>query len=210
MFMSNRVYTYVDGESHFIRCKRAWGDIHGQAASLEQLRHKADPAGHSLLCVPDANVLWMTQMAPDADRIYYFTSISGDTSCVHRVKCHLRDHGLEPEVVHETSQLKRRRQAAREQDCLIEKPKGVDIALAVCMLESRRHFEVCHLFTSDIDYLPVVKALRADGKLVYVHGFEDGLGQESDFLHACDGFIDLTEILQEDCFAADDTSSWSK
>lgn len=197
--MSTRVYAYVDGESHFVRAEQAWRRIHGPAACLEQLRHASDPQGLSLLCDGSAKVFWMRQLSPDAHRIYYFTSASGEARAVHQVKCRLRDFGLEPEVVHETRQLAERRVRVREQNYVIEKPKGVDIALAVRMLESRNQFGTCHLYTSDIDFLPAVNALRADGKTVYVHGFEDGLGQESAFFHDCDQFINLAEMLRDEC-----------
>lgn len=204
--MSARVYTFVDGESHFCRAQEAWHVIHGQDVGLERVRHHSDPQGLSLLCVPPAKVFWMTQMTPDATRVYYFTATSGDASNVHQVKCRLRAVGLEPEVVHESRPLADRRKNVREHNYLIEKAKGVDIALAVKMLESRQHFDVCHLFTSDIDFLPAIDVLRADGKHVYVHGFENGLGHESDFLHACNQFIDLSGILRDECFASNRTT----
>jgi len=76
----------------------------------------------------------------------------------------------------------------------------VDIALAVRMLEDSRHsFEVCHLYTSDIDFLPVIEAVRGQGKQVYVHGYADGLSTDSPFLHACDKFTDLEQMLREQC-----------
>ena len=45
--------------------------------------------------------------------------------------------------------------------------------LAVRMLEDAFHqtFDVCHLYTSDVDFLPVIHAIRARGKQVYVHGY---------------------------------------
>jgi hypothetical protein len=66
---------------------------------------------------------------------------------------------LEPCVFPERSQRAKQRQNTLETQQLIEKPKGVDIALAVRMLEdSLNAFEVCHLYTSDSDFLPVIQA----------------------------------------------------
>jgi len=51
------------------------------------------------------------------------------------------------------------------------------------MLEDavRQVFDVCHLYTSDVDFLPVIEAVRSRGKPVYVHGYRNGLAKESPF-----------------------------
>ena len=82
---------------------------------------------------------------------------------------------------------------------MIEKAKGVDIGLAVRMLEDAYEncFQVCFLFTSDIDYLPVIKALRRMGKCVMVMGYRDGLGKNTPLEYVPDQFIDLGEYMDQ-------------
>jgi uncharacterized LabA/DUF88 family protein len=113
----------------------------------------------------------------------------------------LRNFGLEPSIIHELSTLAAQRQNKLRNQQLIEKPKGVDIDLAVQMLELsyNRAFDVCHLYSSDVDFLPVVRAIRARGIQVYVHGYRNGLAERSPLLHVPDRFIDLEEMLRSDC-----------
>ena len=37
--MADRIYVYIDGESHFHRSECAWRKIHGNDACLEHLRY---------------------------------------------------------------------------------------------------------------------------------------------------------------------------
>src|SRR5205814_1801612 len=83
--------------------------------------------------------------------VYYFTSTVGDEPALHQIKVALRDFGLEPDVMVERSLLANQRQHLLETQCVIEKPKGADIALAVRMFDdSLNSFEVCHLYTTDL------------------------------------------------------------
>jgi uncharacterized LabA/DUF88 family protein len=214
-----RVYIYVDGESHFIRSEKAWQEIHGQDASLEHARPNShvlvshcifSPAtvfaddhyrlffdAHSIfsniyhlprLRGPGYGVLPATM-----HRAVYFTSISGDSPELHRAQAALRNHGFEPWVKHEKRALKQQRDAALEKEGIIEKAKGVDIALATRMLEDayQNNFDACMLFTSDVDFLPAIEVVRRLGKEVYVYGHRAGLGRDSPFEHAPDAFIDV-------------------
>ena len=54
-------------------------------------------------------------------------------------------------------------------------------------------YDACCLFTSDIDFLPAVKAGRHMGKHVWVYGYKDVLkdGDRSPYLHVPDLFVDL-------------------
>jgi uncharacterized LabA/DUF88 family protein len=198
--MPDRTYVYVDGESHFIRSECAWRKLHGPNARLDCLRYKGQTDRRFVLVDSTARVFWTRKMNPGVDRAYYFTSVIGDDSALHAVQVALRDFGLDPMVERERKQLARQRQNVLLNQHLIEKPKGVDIALAVQMLEdSQRAFDVCHLYTSDVDFIPVIKAVRARGKQVFVHGYRDGLSDKSPLLHACDLFSDLEELLQNQC-----------
>ena len=199
--MSDRRFVYIDGESHFIRSENTWRQLHGCDASLDRLRYANQGDDRMVLVLPEAKVFWTRRMNPNVLRATYFTSASGDEPAIHKLKVTLRDFGLEPSIVKETKELRSQRQNLLKTQHLIEKPKGVDISLAVRMLEdSHRHaFDACHLYTSDVDFLPVIQAIRAQGKQVFVHGYRNGLGQDSPFLHEPDLFVDLEEMLRSEC-----------
>jgi uncharacterized LabA/DUF88 family protein len=199
--MSDRRYVYIDGESHYIRSENAWRQLHGEEACLERLRYVNQPDDRMVLVLPEAKVFWTRRMNPNVLRATYFTSASGDEPARHQIMVTLREFGLEPSIVQERSGLRAQRQNVRTTQQLIEKPKGVDIALAVRMLEDAFHqtFDVCHLYTSDVDFLPVIQAIRARGKQVYVHGYRNGLSQHSPLLHVPDLFVDLEAMLRNEC-----------
>jgi uncharacterized protein (TIGR00288 family) len=84
-------------------------------------------------------------------------------------------------------------------DALLIKPKGVDIALAVRMLEDATYnnFDRCILVTSDIDYLPAINAVRRMGKQVSVLGFQEGIANDSPFMYVVEGFVDLELVMRD-------------
>jgi uncharacterized LabA/DUF88 family protein len=200
--MGDRIFVYVDGESHFIRSEKEWKAIHGDVADLGMLHHGCID-DRMVLHIPEAKVFWTQRMHPGVDRITYFTSASGDEGELHGLNVRLRDFGLDPYIVHERSDLKNRRRNTLNQHGVIEKAKGVDIALAVRLLDDARHlaFQECHIYTSDVDFLPAIKSVRSQGRRVVVHGYKNGLSQHSELLHVPDRFIDLGERLREECSA---------
>jgi uncharacterized LabA/DUF88 family protein len=198
--MPDRIYVYIDGESHFHRSECAWQGIHGSEASLEQVRYVREPA--DLVFVESkAKVFWTRRLSPGADRAYYFSSTFGDPAAHHDIQKRLRQFGLESQIVLEHKSHWDQRQHQRTTQKLIEKAKGVDIALTVRMLEDAQAglFEECHLYTSDIDFLPAINAVRGRGKRVYVFGYAEGLSKQSPFLHACEQFVDLEELMRNEC-----------
>jgi uncharacterized LabA/DUF88 family protein len=199
--MAGRIYVYVDGESHFLRSENAWRKLRGPTACLDRLRYLGEADNKLILVDSKAKVFWTRRMNPGVHRTYYYTSVSGDNTALHNARVTLRNFDLEPCVFHERAQLAKQRQHTLDTQNLIEKSKGVDIALAVRMIEDAvaDAFEACHIYTSDIDFLPVVQAVRARGKQVFVHGYKDGLASESAFLHECDLFTDLEVMLREQC-----------
>lgn len=205
--MSNRRFVYIDGESHFIRSENAWRHLHGEEACLDRLRYAGQADDRLVLVLPKAKVFWTRRMNPDVERATYFTSAVGDDAALHEMMVTLRDFGLEPAIVPERSDLRAQRLNVLNTQQLIEKPKGVDITLTVRMLEDTYHqsFDVCHLYTSDVDFVPVIQAIRARGKQVYVHGYKHGLSQRSPLLHVPDLFIDLEEMLRTECELAPTT-----
>lgn len=199
--MADRTYVYIDGESHFIRSQEAWRAIHGQDAQLERLRYIDPPDDALVLVEPRASVFWTRRFSPGADRSVYFSAITCDPTTMHELNRRLRDFDLDSEVVKERKDLRNGR--ANELSCrgYIEKPKGVDIALAVKMLHDAYHhaFDACHIYTSDIDFLPAIKEVRNLGKQVFVFGYTNGLSRESEFLTVPDQFTDLAAILKQKC-----------
>lgn len=199
--MTDRTFVYIDGESHFIRSENAWRSLHGPEASLDCIRYVGQPDERLVLVLPKAKVFWTRKMNPDVKRAIYFTAGFGDAASLHEIKVKLRAFDLEPSIIPERRDLALQRQNVLQTQQLIEKPKGVDITLAVTMLEHayNQAFDVCHLYTSDVDFLPVIEAVRARGKQVYVHGYKNGLSEQSPLLHVPDQFIDLEEMLRNEC-----------
>ncbi|HEY3968633.1 MAG TPA: NYN domain-containing protein [Planctomycetaceae bacterium] len=199
--MANRELVYVDGESHFIRAQAAWREIHGDNVSLEQLQYQGENTDGMLLFKPKAKIFWTRRFNAGIERAVYFTSFAGDEVGLHQIKMDLREFNLEPSVYPENRQQAQQRQNALTNDNLIEKAKTVDIQLTVRMLHDaqRVEYDVCHLYTSDSDFLPVIQAVQALGRRVYVHGFKKALSKLPDLLHVPDFFVDLEETLRNEC-----------
>jgi len=64
----------------------------------------------------------------------------------------------------------------------------------VRILEDAYHdaYDVCYLFSSDLDFVPIVEAVKRIGKQVIVCGYRDALGARSDLEFVPDAFVDLT------------------
>ena len=203
---------YVDGESHFIRCEQAVKEVFGASATFESVIEKNEatqrqPLAYSVLSFDrrckfvwshDAiEVSWMRKVTTIVDRVY-FTSFSGDEDTLHSLKVKVRNCNFEPQIVKEVRSLAKQRGTALGNDGIIEKPKGVDIALAVRMLEDahRNVFDECALFTSDVDYIPVIEAVQRMGKRVFVFGYQNGIGKNSAMEYVPVEFIDLTPWIE--------------
>lgn len=187
-------YVYVDGESHYIRSRQWLKDARGHDAELTDLRE-----GDSAVKVhPKGHFFWHHDFRVGHGRHTYFTSLSGIQNEVFALKCDIRNAGLDPYVVTEPGKLAKQRVAILEQTAIIEKAKGVDIALAVRMLEDAYlgNYSEAVLYTSDVDYLPVIESVRRMGKVVTVRGYKSGLGDESAFLHVPDHFVDLEHTMR--------------
>jgi len=203
---------YVDGENHFIRSERCCKKAFGEGIRLDQIisRHeKAAPKGFPekseriLLLEKKCRFFWDSWLAHWARDSYglrymvnsgvYFTSFSGSDDDLHGMRVTVRQFGFEPVILKEPAQLAKQRSNTLDQEKLIEKPKGVDIGLSVRMLEDayRNVYQECLLFTSDVDYIPVIEAVQRLGKRVFVFGYRDGLSRHSELEYKPDLFIDL-------------------
>ena len=201
--MAERVYTFIDGESHFIRLEKAWRKLHGEQASLTHLRYSDNPADEMILLLAPAKVLWTRRWSP-GQRATYFTATTGDEAAIHDVRVRIRAFGLDHHVVHERKLLADHRRCLLERDHLIEKAKGVDAVIFVRMMEDAQSdlYDLCNLYTSDVDYLPVIEAVMNRGKRVIVHGFRDGLAERSPLEHVPNQFVDLEELLKREFVCA--------
>jgi uncharacterized LabA/DUF88 family protein len=226
-----RTYLYVDGESHFIRSQESWKTLYTKrATSLEELaatnpsdidapyRHlrfrQEYPSRFAIQM--DAKFYWdksaLCYVGPPASipsRAVYVTSCRNDGTTPHQTRTFIRQAGFEPVVLEERSSLQRQRESQREKLGLIEKPKGVDIALAVRVLEDAHAnaFDTCCICTSDVDYIPLVQAVRRIGKNVVILGYRAGLGKQCAFDYVPDRFFDLTEVIMDMVWKHDDASN---
>lgn len=206
--MNQRMYIYVDGESHFRRSEYCINNLGKQLEDLKALKPYLNgfPYGGDRIRIHRAgSFFWDTHViarqleAVDLKRAIYVTSCAGDEDAIHALRVHLRESEFEPIVIHEPRDLKDRRIHRLENARLIEKAKGVDIALATRLVEdsNRDLFDVCCLFTSDVDYLPAIEAVRRAGKNVYLFGFSENLSDRSPLRFVPDKFIDLGEVMKQ-------------
>jgi NYN domain len=211
-----RVAIYVDGESHFIRTQAAVRRHLGAMGHLPAVRSTLTGIGSAafpdvnqpyLRCEPAAKFFWDTFYLFLAPRPFnsphitggvYFSAVSGDESAFHASCVAIRRNGCGPRGPRERSQLESQRANRLEQNGILEKAKGVDIGLAVRLLEDAYHnnFDACFLFTCDIDFMPVARIIQRMGKKVFVFGYSEGLGALSEFEYAPDGFVDLSQHVQ--------------
>jgi uncharacterized LabA/DUF88 family protein len=200
---------YIDGESHYIRSEQCWKSKHGENADLGDATHKGTSAGQvATVHIQKARFFWdnlihinhaKVGLRSKAEKLVYFTSLAGDDDEVHSIRVQIRGHGFEPLVLKEPVTLANRRKLVLTRDLLLEKPKGVDISLAVRVLEDayRGIFQECAIATSDVDFLPVIRAVQALGKRVVVLGYRSGLGKNSDLDYVPDHFYDLSIWMNE-------------
>ncbi len=174
-----RLVVYIDGESHFLRSEKAWSSLHSGCDSLEEIYPRQ--GGPPILLDKRSKVFWSQLFSPGAHRVAYFSAFSGDTVNLHNIRKSIREFGLEPNLYHEPGDLRNRRNNALKNDCLIEKAKQVDIGLAIRAIQDAYAdvFDECHIYTSDIDFIPLIQALKARGPTVKVFGYKNGLGNLS-------------------------------
>ena len=212
-----RTYVYVDGESHFARSSYLWKQLHGVQAELSQIASSEpgtgsaaypDPRGPYLRLEAPAQFFWDTRyphIAPHPFRDYsidgavYFTAFFGNDVDYHKVCVSIRKQRFDPQVKRELKQLADQRKNRLSTSGIVEKAKGVDIGLSVRILEDAYHniYDLCYLFTSDIDFLPVICGLQRIGKKVVVFGYMDGLSTRSELEYVPDAFIDLSDHMRQ-------------
>jgi len=208
---------YVDGESHFIRSQECWKRIHG--GSLEEITNYVPvfgsviPAHQQVLFGPPPSVhhgakfFWDSRFAALAQtrrdyfigRGVYFTACTGDENSAHQLRLFIRQQDFEPQVILELKKLADQRANLLNSVGVIEKAKGVDIGLATRLVEDAHAntFDGCLLFTSEVDFMPAIRAVRRIGKEVTVLGYRDGLSHNSPLEYEPDLFFDLEKVLAD-------------
>lgn len=167
---SARVMMFVDGENLAIR----YGSLLGNSP----------PASH---IVYEPNVFVWSRFASrergpqDFIRRYYYTSARGDTEKLTAFEQCLRKAGIEAPRVFP------RKKNGRS--------KRVDISLATDMLTHahRKNYDVAILVAGDEDYVPLVEAVKAEGRRVALWFVEDGLS--SSLRAAADHYWDIGKLL---------------
>jgi uncharacterized LabA/DUF88 family protein len=208
---------YVDGESHFLRTEACFKDVAGGHAQLEDVTPDQNfgeahlyPRGPVRFRLERRAMFFWDATFPRfmgyhfhdnrIGRAVYFTSSVGGDEELHEVRTSIRKHGFEPLVIREHKKLADQRTNLRKSEGVIERAKGVDISIAVRMLEDAyaNTFDDCLLFTSDVDYMPAIRAVRRMGKQVVVLGYEEGLGKNSALEFEPDAFYDLGDIVRQE------------
>lgn len=117
----------------------------------------------------------------DTIRRYYFTSLQGPDSVRDEAADQLRESGLQaPRVFPKTKG---------------KGSKRVDIALTTTMLAHahRGNYEVAVLVAGDEDYVPLVEAVIAEGRRVFVWFLLNGLSPA--LMRSADHFFDIGKVL---------------
>jgi NYN domain len=165
-----RANVFVDGENLAMRYGEMLGGVPAPPIMKDWYR-------------PDVAV-WVEGLSPPSSNIstrvirkYYFTSEQGADDKRTQTEEWLKSRGFEIPHVYR-----------RDRD---RGSKQVDISLSVEMLmhAMRHHYEVAVLVAGDADYIPLVRAVQAEGKRVHLWFVSNGLAPQ--LRRAADYFVDL-------------------
>lgn len=176
---------FVDGENWTIR-----GQDVAQAAGVPLTPgrfHQADvflwPPGvparvAAVFRLPHEEV---GDLEPRAIRAYFYTTVVGDSDLVLSTRERIRRVGFEPRVFKKDQKARR--------------TKSVDITMAVDALGHAQadHYDIAVLLAGDGDYLPLVEAIKRQGKFVWVAFYDAMVSREMQIVP--DFYTDMTEWL---------------
>lgn len=114
-------------------------------------------------------------------RKYYYTSVPNDGVRIQDAEAKLKSVGIEaPRVFHKSR---------------AKGSKQVDISLATDMLihATRHHFDIAVLVAGDEDYVPLIRAVQAEGSRVHVWFVSKGINPA--LQNAADSYLDITHII---------------
>ena len=175
---------FVDGENFVMR----YGEM--REAVVQRTGLEPKPWQGGLWYEPNI-ALWAQALNPMVHpnfhthvvRRYFYTSVGGDGAEKTRIEQWLKDRGFEaPRVFHRDKK---------------RGSKQVDISLTTEMLTHahRKHYDVAILIAGDADYVPLVRAVKAEGARVHLWAFSSGLSPklklEADYFASLDGYFGL-------------------
>ncbi len=172
-----RVMYFVDGENLAIR----FG-----AVLKDACRTPASHVGY------EPNVcVWSPELNEEGKgviRRHFYTSVPDDGVKIQKVQTLLKSLGIEAPRVFRKDKTKG--------------SKRVDISLSTDMLvhATRRHYDIAVLVAGDEDYVPLVRAVQAEGARVHVWFVSSGISPA--LQEAADSYLDITDILCADGKAA--------
>lgn len=214
------MYVYVDGENHYHRTEQAVQKAFGRPdITLSDIQFKNgigpypqypdDRPPRAFRVIPECRFFWdvccvyrLAHVYPhtsDAKRMIqraiYFTSSARDDEQVHEYRRQVRENGFEPRIIRENKKKRQQRENRTGDTGLLDKAKGVDIDMATRIASDafQGNFNRCAIFTSDNDFIPIIRLIRQLGKNVIVCGFADFVGPKSRLIYEPDGFVDLGE-----------------
>lgn len=168
-----RAMMFVDGENLAIRYKELLGEDTRESyvSYLEDVfvwsRYANIP--HDLNC--------------EVLRKYYYTAVRGDSDSLEDVERQLKELGIESPKIF-------KKEKGRPS-------KRVDITLATDMLTHayRNNYDVAILVAGDDDYVPLVQAIKNDGRRVVLWFFENSSGLSKRLKMESDYFFDISWFL---------------
>jgi uncharacterized LabA/DUF88 family protein len=170
-----RAMVFVDGENLAIRYGKALETL--GAAPKANVAYRANVA----VWVPELSPASANLPGTRVMRKYYYTSVQGSHEAVQETSEWLKGCGFEAPRVFKKNKTKGSKQ--------------VDISLATDMLlhASRKHYEIAVLVAGDEDYVPLVRAVKAEGARVHVWFLSNGLSPQ--LRHEADHFVELDGYL---------------
>ena len=114
-------------------------------------------------------------------RRHYYTSVRGDSDAITKNIDELKTAGIEAPYVFKKTKTRG--------------SKRVDISLATDMLShaARKNYEIAVLVAGDEDYVPLVEAVKNEGRRVVIWFVSDGVSPA--LKRTADLFADLDEVL---------------
>lgn len=168
-----RAMVFVDGENLAIRYK----ELLGQKATEDHVKYNRDIYVWSNF----ANIY--NHVNCEVIRRYYYTVVQGDESKKEDIELELKNIGIETPRVFKKAKGR--------------SSKRVDITLATDMLAQahRDNYDIAILVAGDEDYVPLVKAIKDEGKRVVLWFFEESKGLSNHLKMEADYFFDISWFL---------------
>jgi uncharacterized LabA/DUF88 family protein len=164
---------FVDGENLAIRFK----ELLGEKPVEQHVKYLKD----TFVWSQYANIPHHANC--EVIRKYYYTAVRGESNKIDDIISQLKDAGIEAPRVFKKQEGK--------------KSKRVDITLATEMLTHahRSNYDIAILVAGDEDYVPLVQAVKQEGRRVVLWFFEEGKGLSRNLKLEADYFFDISWFL---------------